>query len=123
MGHPEDVRRVVSQLRSGLIGPIAAALNALTGISADATDPVSTQDWPGLVGALVGVVRGGLEFDSGRGGTLGTATAGAGSTGDRAVDDHALWAEVEALAGTNEAERAMAGELAAAALNLSLIHI
>ena len=118
MGHPEDVRRVVSQLRSGLIGPIAAALNALTGISADATDPVSTQDWPGLVGALVGVVRGGLEFDSGRGGTLGTATAGAGSTGDRAVDDHALWAEVEALAGTNEAERAMAGELAAAALNV-----
>ena len=118
MGHIEDVRRVVSQLRSGLIGPIAAALNALTGISADATDPVSTQDWPGLVGALVGVVRGGLEFDSGRDGTLGTATAGAGSTGDRAVDDHALWAEVEALAGTNEAERAMAGELAAAALNV-----
>ena len=49
---PEDARRVVSQLRSGLSGPIAAAINALTVISADATDPMSTQDWPGLAGAL-----------------------------------------------------------------------
>ena len=76
---PEDARRVVSQLRSGLSGPIAAAMNALTVISADATDPMSTQDWPGLDGALCEVVRGGLEFDAGRGGTPGWAAAGAGS--------------------------------------------
>ena len=73
---PEDARRVVSQLRSGLSGPIAAAINALTVISADATDPMSTQDWPGLAGALCEVVRGGLEFDAGRGGTPGWAAAG-----------------------------------------------
>ena len=115
---PEDARRVVSQLRSGLSGPIAAAINALTVISADATDPMSTQDWPGLAGALCEVVRGGLEFDAGRGGTPGWAAAGAGRTAAGAVEDHALWAEVEALAGTNEPERAFAGELAAAALNV-----
>ena len=115
---PEDARRVVSQLRSGLSGPIAAAINALTVISADATDPMSTQDWPGLAGALCEVVRGGLEFDAGRGGTPGWAAAGAGRTASGAVEDHALWAEVEALAGTNEPERAFAGELAAAALNV-----
>ena len=72
---PEDARRVVSQLRSGLSGPIAAAINALTVISADATDPMSTQDWPGLAGALCEVVRGDLEFDAGRGGTPGWAAA------------------------------------------------
>lgn len=115
---PEDARRVVSQLRSGLSGPIAAAMNALTVISADATDPMSTQDWPGLAGALCEVVRGGLEFDAGRGGTPGWAAAGAGRTAAGAVEDHELWAEVEALAGTNEPERALAGELAAAALNV-----
>ena len=115
---PEDARRVVSQLRSGLSGPIAAAINALTVISADATDPMSTQDWPGLAGALCEVVRGGLEFDAGRGGTPGWAATGAGRTAAGAVEDHALWAEVEALAGTNEPERAFAGELAAAALNV-----
>lgn len=115
---PEDARRVVSQLRSGLSGPIAAAINALTVISADATDPMSTQDWPGLAGALCEVVRGGLEFDAGRGGTPGWAAAGAGRTASGAVEDHALWAEVEALAGANEPERAFAGELAAAALNV-----
>lgn len=109
---PEDARRVVSQLRSGLSGPIAAAINALTVISADATDPMSTQDWPGLAGALCEVVRGGLEFDAGRGGTPGWAAAGAGRTASGAVEDHALWAEVEALAGANEPERAFAGELA-----------
>lgn len=115
---PEDARRVVSQLRSGLSGPIAAAINALTVISADATDPMSTQDWPGLAGALCEVVRGGLEFDAGRGGTPGWTAAGAGRAAAGAVEDHALWAEVEALAGTNEPERAFAGELAAAALNV-----
>ena len=47
-------------------------------ISADATDPMSTQDWPGLAGALCEVVRGDLEFDAGRGGTPGWAAAGAG---------------------------------------------
>lgn len=115
-----NVRRIVSDLKSGVRNPTADALNIVTRVSADHAEPMRLSAWPELLPQLVTLVAVGVRWRDGYGERLaarldkaeggrrgGESVGGGGGDDEGGAEDGVVWEAPASAPATAEMGRAV----------------